>query len=117
MLCGFLRLYIPLIRELTPSNRNLCYFLLFLTLELCLIFDAAGSFVLADGFTDKSADLMTVAGAFAFVSSLLGYYSVLHYLCEESLPFSVPMGDTSQAWKRWCKKPTREDSKGQGKLV
>ncbi|CAI7662236.1 unnamed protein product [Penicillium palitans] len=92
---------------------NIVYILLFLTLELCLIFDAASSFVLADGLIDKSANLMTVAGAFAFVSSLLGYYSVLHYLCEDSLPFSVPMGDTSRAWKRWCKKTPREDSKGQ----
>ncbi|OQD97413.1 hypothetical protein PENSOL_c012G07548 [Penicillium solitum] len=96
---------------------NIVYILLFLTLELCLIFDAASSFVLADGLVEKSANLMTVAGAFAFVSSLLGYYSVLHYLCEDSLPFSVPMGDTSRAWKRWCKKTTREDSKGQEELV
>ncbi|CAI7565499.1 unnamed protein product [Penicillium discolor] len=96
---------------------NIVYILLFLTLELCLIFDAASSFVLADGLVDKSANLMTVAGAFAFVSSLLGYYSVLHYLCEDSLPFSVPMGDTSRAWKRWCKRTTREDSKSQEELV
>lgn len=117
MLCEFPRPYISLVRKLILSNRNIVYILLFLTLELCLIFDAASSFVLADGLVDKSANLMTVAGAFAFVSSLLGYYSVLHYLCEDSLPFSVPMGDTSRAWKRWCKKTTREDSKGQEELV
>ncbi|KGO39135.1 GPR1/FUN34/yaaH [Penicillium expansum] len=96
---------------------NIVYILLFLTLELCLIFDAASSFTLADGLIDTSANLMTAAGAFAFVSSLLGYYSVLHYLCEDSLPFSVPMGDTSRAWKPWCKKTTQEDSKSHDKLV
>lgn len=40
-----------------------------------------------------------VGGAFAFTASVLGYYTVLHYLCEESLPVSVPMGDTSRYFK------------------
>ncbi|KAJ5334757.1 uncharacterized protein N7506_004437 [Penicillium brevicompactum] len=83
---------------------NIVYTLLFLTLELCLIFDAASSFVLADGMVERSANLMTVAGAFGFISSLAGYYAVLHYLCQDALPFTVPMGDTSRAFKRWCKK-------------
>ncbi|CAG8936463.1 unnamed protein product [Penicillium salamii] len=96
---------------LASCTLNIVYILLFLTLELCLIFDAASSFVLADGSVEKSANLMTAAGAFAFVSSLLGYYSVLHYLCEDALPFSVPMGDTSRAWKRWCKKSTSPSMK------
>jgi succinate-acetate transporter protein len=82
-------------------------------LELCLIFDAASSFTLADGNVKTSENLITAAGAFGFISALCGYYCVLHYLCEESLPFRVPMGDTSRAWKRWCKKTPRPDIKSE----
>jgi succinate-acetate transporter protein len=94
-------------------NSNIVYILLFLMLELCLIFDAASSFTLADGNVQTSENLITAAGAFGFISSLCGYYCVLHYLCEESLPFRVPMGDTSRAWKRWCKKSPRPDMKSE----
>jgi len=112
-LCEFLPLYMYLIWELTLPNRNVVYILLFLMLELCLIFDAASSFALADGLAETSANLITAAGAFGFVSSLCGYYCVLHYLCEDSLPFSVPMGDTSRAWKRWCKKTPHQNVKSE----
>ncbi|KAJ5459312.1 hypothetical protein N7530_011256 [Penicillium desertorum] len=92
---------------------NIVYVLLFLTLELCLCFDAASSFAMADGLVETSANLMTAAGAFAFVSSLLGYYCVFHGLCQEAVPFSIPMGDTSRVWKRWCNNTTSQNSKSE----
>ncbi|KAJ5984765.1 GPR1/FUN34/yaaH [Penicillium canescens] len=88
---------------------NIVYIILFLGLELCLILDAASSFALGDGLVETSANLITAAGAFGFIASLAGYYSVLQSLCEDSLPFSVPMGDTSRAWKRWCKKTVKSE--------
>ncbi|KAJ5161760.1 hypothetical protein N7492_007152 [Penicillium capsulatum] len=75
---------------------NIVYILIFLGLEPCLCFDAASSFVTAEDKPRLGTSLMTVAGVFAFVSSLLGYYCVLHYMCQETLPFRVPMGDTSR---------------------
>lgn len=44
--------------------------------------------------------MQKAAGAFGFVAGLLGYYSTAHYLCEDALGFSVPMGDTSREKKR-----------------
>ncbi|KAJ6092445.1 hypothetical protein N7467_004414 [Penicillium canescens] len=92
---------------------NIVYIILFLGLELCLILDAASSFALGDGLVETSANLITAAGAFGFIASLAGYYSVLQSLCEDSLPFSVPMGDTSRAWKRWCKKTSPQSVKSE----
>lgn len=40
---------------------------------------------------------MHAAGVFGFIAGLLGFYTVAHYLCQDVLPFPVPMGDTS-AW-------------------
>lgn len=71
-----------------------------MSLELCLCFDAASQFTRADGKSATSASLSIVGGAFAFIASILGYYTVLHYLCQESLPFTVHMGDTSRFFKR-----------------
>jgi L-lactate utilization protein LutB len=68
---------------------------------------------MADGLVETSANLMTAAGAFAFVSSLLGYYCVFHGLCQDAVPFSIPMGDTSRVWKRWCNKTTSQNSKSE----
>ncbi|KAJ5302412.1 hypothetical protein N7508_007275 [Penicillium antarcticum] len=96
---------------------NIVYIILFLGLELCLILDAASSFALGDGLVEISANLITAAGAFGFIASLAGYYSVLQSLCEDSLPFSIPMGDTSRAWKRWCKKAPLQTPKREEDMV
>ena len=95
------------------SYSNLVYILIFLSLELCLCFDAASQFKRGDGRFSTSKTFSTVAGAFAFTASILGYYTVLHYLCEESLPVSVPMGDTS----RYFKKCTLASGKANDDLV
>ncbi|RSL58024.1 hypothetical protein CEP54_008007 [Fusarium duplospermum] len=76
---------------------NLVYICIFINIELCLVFDASSYFALADGNTSTSTALMKAAGVFGFIAGLLGFYCVLYYLCQEVLPFSVPMGDTS-AW-------------------
>jgi hypothetical protein len=86
--------------------RNVVYIIIFLSLELCLIFDAASQFKRADGMIELSENLSTVGGAFAFVASIFGYYTVLHYLCQESLPFTVVMGDTSRFFERRARGPS-----------
>lgn len=68
-----------------------------MSIELCLIFDASSYFALADGNAATSTALIKAAGVFGFIAGLLGFYCVAHYLCQEVLPFSIPMGDTS-AW-------------------
>lgn len=70
-----------------------------MTLEFCFSLDAASYFARADGKLTASDALMVSAGVFAFIASLLGYYTLAHYFCEEALPFKVPMGDLS----RFCK--------------
>ena len=94
-------------------SSNVVYILIFATLELCLCFDAASQFTRADGKLELSQSFSTAGGAFAFASSILGYYTVLHYLCQESLPFSVPVGDTS----RFFVKRARVPGKGDGDFV
>ncbi|KAK2596110.1 hypothetical protein QQS21_006457 [Conoideocrella luteorostrata] len=79
---------------------NVVYILIFTALELCLCFDAAAQFIHAGGNIAASNSFMTIAGAFAFIASVLGYYAVLHYLCQESLPFRVSLGDTSRFFKK-----------------
>lgn len=41
----------------------------------------------------------TAAGAFAFASGMLGYYTLGNLMCQEALKFSFPMGDTSRFFK------------------
>ncbi|KAK1767911.1 GPR1/FUN34/yaaH family-domain-containing protein [Phialemonium atrogriseum] len=79
---------------------NFVYILIFITLELCLSLDAASYFALADGKQGTSVALLKAAGVFGFISSLLGYYCVAHYLCQDVLPFNVLMGDTSSFFRR-----------------
>lgn len=38
---------------------------------------------------------MHAAGVFGFIAGLLGFYTVAYYLCQDVLPFPIPMGDTS----------------------
>lgn len=39
---------------------------------------------------------MKVGGAFGFVSSLAGFYMLGHELCQDVLPFRIPVFDTSR---------------------
>ena len=47
-----------------------------------------------------SVALKKAGGAFAFVSGMLGYYTVGNLMCQEALAFSCPMGDTSHYFVR-----------------
>ncbi|KAL7945562.1 GPR1/FUN34/yaaH family domain-containing protein [Trichoderma barbatum] len=82
---------------------NFVYICIFITIEVCFTLDASSYFALADGNTATSIALMKAAGVFAFLAGLLGFYTTAHYLCQEVLPFDIPMGDTSRVVKRWRK--------------
>ncbi|KAF5026831.1 hypothetical protein F66182_1024 [Fusarium sp. NRRL 66182] len=76
---------------------NLVQICIFACIELCLVFDAAAYFALADGYAARYTALMKAGGVFGFIAGLLGFYTVAYYLCQDVLPFRVPLGDTS-AW-------------------
>ena len=57
---------------------------------------AASYFATADGHASTALGLRKAAGAFAFLSGLLGYYTVANLMCQEAMFFSFPMGDTSK---------------------
>lgn len=88
-----------------PANvesdlRNIVYVMIFTTLELCLVIDGASHFWLADGHDDAFKRLQKVAGAFAFIASILGYYTAAHYFLEDALGFALPMGNLSGFWNK-----------------
>lgn len=79
---------------------NLVYAGIFGFVELAFALIAAGYFAAADGEMEKSVALNKAGGVFAFLAGLLGYYTVAHLMCQTSLFFSFPMGDTSQFFVR-----------------
>lgn len=83
---------------------NLVYIGIFATVQLAFTLVSAAYFVAADGLTQTSKQLNIAAGAFAFVSGMLGYYTVANLMCQEALGFSFPMGDTSRVFGRGRKK-------------
>ncbi|KAL1874763.1 hypothetical protein VTK73DRAFT_182 [Phialemonium thermophilum] len=86
---------------------NVVYICIFITIQLCLMLDSSSYFVLANGNLATSAALMKAAGVFGFLAGLLGFYTTGHYLCEDALPFDIPMGDTSWIVARWKKNKAR----------
>ncbi|KAI5456602.1 GPR1/FUN34/yaaH family-domain-containing protein [Mariannaea sp. PMI_226] len=83
------------------------YIGIFASLEVCLTLDAAAQFKLADGNQAVYTALEKASGVFAFIASMLGFYCVLHYLCQDALPFDVPMGDTSRFFARMKERKTK----------
>ncbi|CAH0028521.1 unnamed protein product [Clonostachys rhizophaga] len=81
---------------LCTTRMNITYVGVFSFVELCLIFDAASYFASAEGKIELGVHFMKASGAFAFAASILCYYTVLHYLCEDALPFRVPLGDLTR---------------------
>ena len=61
-----------------------------------------GYLAAADGNTSASNALLKTAGAFAFVSGMLGYYTLGNLMCQEALGsvFKFPMGDTSRFFNK-----------------
>lgn len=84
-------------------NSNIVYIGIFLTVELCFSLDAASYFRRADGDPVAGLALSKAAGAFGFISGLLGYYATFHYLCQDAIPFRIPMGDTSRFFRNLSK--------------
>lgn len=79
---------------------NLVYIGIFFTVQMAFTLLAAYYFLLADGKTDMASAVGTSAGAFAFASGMLGYYTLGNLMCQEALRFSFPMGDTSRYFGR-----------------
>lgn len=57
-------------------------------------------FLTADGKTAEAAAVKITAGAFAFAAGMLGFYTIGNLMCQESLRFSFPMGDTSRLFRK-----------------
>ena len=79
---------------------NLVYIGIFFTVQLAFTLVAASYFLKADGNMAAATAVSTAAGAFAFVSGMLGYYTVGNLMCQEAMRFSFPMGDTSRFFKK-----------------
>jgi len=71
---------------------------------------AASYFAAADGHPDGSVALAKAGGVFAFLSGLLGYYTVGNLMCQEALRFRFPMGDTSHYFQKDKKSVSGENS-------
>ena len=56
---------------------------------------SASYFATADGHLGTARACKKMAGAFAFISGMLGDYKVANLMCQEALFFSFHMGDTS----------------------
>jgi uncharacterized protein len=56
----------------------------------------ASYFAAADGHPDGSVALKKAGGVSAFLSGLLGYYTVGNLMCQQALNFRFRMGDTSR---------------------
>jgi uncharacterized protein len=74
---------------------NLVYIGIFFTVQMAFTLVAASFFSAADGHADSALGLQKAGGVFAFLSGLLGYYTVGNLMCQEALSFRFPMGDTS----------------------
>jgi succinate-acetate transporter protein len=79
---------------------NLVYIGIFFTVQMAFTLVAAKYFLLADGLTVVANTVGIAAGAFAFASGMLGYYTLGNLMCQESLFFSFPMGDTSRFFRK-----------------
>lgn len=79
---------------------NLVYIGIFVTVQFAFTLVSAAYFLAADGYTQASKHTNTAAGAFAFASGMLGYYTVANLMCTEALGFDFPMGDTSRFFRR-----------------
>ena len=69
-------------------------------MQLAFTLVAASYFATADGNLSAGIALKKSGGVFAFLSGLLGYYTVGNLMCQQSLGFSFPMGDTSHYFRR-----------------
>ncbi|KAL4993146.1 GPR1/FUN34/yaaH family-domain-containing protein [Aspergillus recurvatus] len=69
-------------------------------LELSYIFNCMGNFFMANTDVTTGTTLIKVAGAFGFTSSVAGFYMLCHDLCQHTLPFRIPLFETSHFFSR-----------------
>ncbi|XPS71018.1 hypothetical protein M3J07_003209 [Ascochyta lentis] len=81
-------------------STNIANIVIYGALELSYISNCAANFAMAKGANSTGDGLTRAAGAFGFVSALTGFYVLTHELCEDSLPFTVPLGDTTARFSR-----------------
>lgn len=67
---------------------------------MAFILVGASYFATADGHLTAAIALKKSGGVFAFLAGLLGFYTVANLMCQQSLYFSFPMGDTSHLFER-----------------
>lgn len=80
---------------------NLVYIGIFFTVQMAFTLVSASYFLTADGKATQAVAVKKAAGAFAFASGILGYYTVANLMCKEAFfGWSFPMGDTSRFFKR-----------------
>ncbi|KAI9659546.1 MAG: hypothetical protein M1821_001805 [Bathelium mastoideum] len=79
---------------------NLVYIGIFATIEIAFTLVAASSFAAADGNMAASLAIQKAAGVFAFVSGMLGYYTVGNLMCQDALNFDFPMGDMGRFFRK-----------------
>ena len=82
------------------DSRNVVYIGIFFTVQMAFTLVAAYYLAAADGHNSTAIGVKKAAGAFAFVSGMLGYYTVANLMCQEALGFSFPMGDTSHYFSK-----------------
>ncbi|KAL4986001.1 GPR1/FUN34/yaaH family-domain-containing protein [Aspergillus falconensis] len=85
------------VASLTTNIPNI---IIYSALELSYIFNCAAHFTIADGNTARGAAFTKASGAFGFVSALAGFYMLCHDLCQDSLPFTLPLCETSSLFRR-----------------
>jgi len=82
------------IYTLGSLRTNMVFVALFFTLDIAFFLLSAAYFRIAEGRDPTS--LLTAGGAFAFVTSICGWYIMLALILGSTgFPFSVPLGDLS----------------------
>jgi uncharacterized protein len=79
---------------------NIVFIGILLTVETVFTLFTASCFLAADGTLEQAKNVKIAAGAFGFASGMLGYYTVGNLMCKQALGFGIPMGDTSQLFRK-----------------
>ncbi|CAG8268948.1 unnamed protein product [Penicillium olsonii] len=79
---------------------NIPNVLVYAALEICYIFNCVAHFVQADGKSLLAERFTKVAGSFGFISALAGFYLLAHGLCQNAIPFEIPLGEVHGIFRR-----------------
>ncbi|KAJ6109349.1 hypothetical protein N7486_001583 [Penicillium sp. IBT 16267x] len=79
---------------------NIPNIVVYAALEMCYIFNCTAHFVHADGGLALADAFTKVAGAFGFTSALAGFYLLAHGLCQDAIPFQIPLCETKGLFRR-----------------